>query len=626
MKYKFDYFTMLSFLFFASPMLSIAQNLPPISGKYTRSSITPIYIKHSDSRLSIFNFVDSVKISDKYDQNVIGNNTMDVVFKMISDTRMKYYELVDRSANAKNLPKEEQEALSKNLSEVSKQLAFEDSIRSFQIVAKLRSSKIPNRVLSSLLIDNKLGYMTLAKLEERALYDASDSDVLQANNSERKMASIKDRAVSMLNGVYFWIYDANEYKITDDEKDSRLKTHSLRGGVYLVKLDMDLLNQNGQFENLIFQEFSTSKLKAFKEFNFPVKVIFRKDFSASTSNYEIDYSGPTGALISSLGKEQKQKSEVKYIFKQDDQIQKELVSGTVTSANETFTANYEPFRVKSSVFATSPIRVKIGKKEELEIDHLFKVSEFRLDKSGNPFEKNVGWLRVKKVSDNRKKADGKMEPSVFYKVFSKGVDKGMKVQYVHEYGTVWGVSHNLLMDNIFSGPMLNFDYITGIFPGLRAGINFGGFTELKSPKFLFPSFARELDYDDDSELSFNGRNIIGEVTIQKIFQFNIIELTPYVGGYFSSTRLLSLNVDGEKISGTQNQEIIKWAYNDYGGLLGIKFGVNFGKYTQLNIGYKSGITFMSELIKDKEKEGYEFVGSLFQLPSNISIGLRLTGF
>jgi hypothetical protein len=133
--------------------------------------------------------------------------------------------------------------------------------------------------------------MTLAKLEERALYDASDSDVLQANNSERKMASIKDRAVSMLNGVYFWVYDANEYKITDDEKDSRLKTHSLRGGVYLVKLDMDLLSQNGQFENLIFQEFSTSKLKAFKEFNFPVKVIFRKDFSTSTSNYEIDYSG-----------------------------------------------------------------------------------------------------------------------------------------------------------------------------------------------------------------------------------------------------------------------------------------------------------------------------------------------
>ncbi len=620
MKYKFDYFTLLSFLFFASPMLSIAQNLPPMSGKYTRSSITPIYIKHSDSRLSIFNFVDSVKISDKYDQNVIGNNTMDVVFKMISDTRKKYYELVDRSANAKNLPKEEQEALSKNLSEVSKQLAFEDSIRSFQIVAKLRSSKIPNRVLSSLLIDNKLGYMTLAKLEERALYDASDSDVLQANNSERKMASIKDRAVSMLNGVYFWVYDANEYKITDDEKDSRLKTHSLRGGVYLVKLDMDLLSQNGQFENLIFQEFSTSKLKAFKEFNFPVKVIFRKDFSTSTSNYEIDYSGTTGALISSLGKEQKQKSEVKYIFKQDDQIQKELVSGTVSSANETFTANYEPFRVKSSVFATSPIRVKIGKKEELEIDHLFKVSEFRLDKSGNPFEKNVGWLRVKKVSDNRKKADGKMEPSVFYKVFSKGVDKGMKVQYVHETGVVIGAGFNGLPDNIFSGPMVNFDYITKLYPGLRVGLNFGGFTELESPRINIPALKL------GNNLRFKGRNVIGELTLQKIIQFNILEITPYVGGYVSSIRMTDLSIGGIKINATDLPEILKLAYNEYGGLAGIKFGINFGKYTQLNLGYKAGFTAVSELKHDDDKEGIEIIGSLFNSPSNVSIGLRLTGF
>jgi hypothetical protein len=369
---------------------------------------------------------------------------------------------------------------------------------------------------------------------------------MQAKSSERNMSSIKDRAVEMLNNVYFWVYDSNEYKISSDEKDSRLKTHYLRGGVYLIKLDMDLLNKNGQFDNLIFQEFNTTKLKAFREFNFPVKVIMRKEFSSSASNYTIDYSGSVSNALTNLSKEKSSPAEVKYIFKEDNQIQKELVDGTIFTANEIFTTDYEPFRVKASVFASNPIRVKIGLKEELKVDHLFRVSEYRLDKLGNPFEKNVGWLRVKKVVDNRKKADGKMEPSTFYKVFSKGVDKGMKVQYFKETGLVWGLSYNALPDNIFSGPMLNIEYISFLSKGVRLGLNIGGFTELKSPEIIVsdPENNLKLDLANNSQLSFKGRNILGEITTQKIFQLNMIEITPYVGAYYSSTRILTISSGG----------------------------------------------------------------------------------
>jgi hypothetical protein len=328
-------------------------------------------------------------------------------------------------------------------------------------------------------------------------------------------------------------------------------------------------------------------------------------------------------MLKSAGKEKS--SEVKYIFKEDAEIQRELVSGTVTDANETFTANYEPFRVKSSVFATGPIRVKIGKKEDVEIDHLFKVSELQLDKAGNPFEKNVGWLRVQKVSDNRKKADGKMEPSVFYKVFSKGVDKGMKVQYFHETGLVVGASFNALPDNIFSGPMVNLDYITNLYPGVRVGLNFGGFTELKSPKITLPVL--EDVFGSGSDLSFKGRNILGEMTVQKIIQFNMLELTPYVGGYYSSTRITGLKLGANVVDVISNPDIIKNAYNEYGALAGLKFGVNFGKYTQLNLGYKVGFTVMSELRNDDDNvEAIPIIGSLFNSPSNFSIGLRFAGF
>jgi hypothetical protein len=153
-------------------------------------------------------------------------------------------------------------------------------------------------------------------------------------------------------------------------------------------------------------------------------------------------------------------------------------------------------------------------------------------------------------------------------------------------------------------------------------LNFGGFTELKSPTITLA----ELD-EFGGNLSFKGRNILGELTLQKIIQFNMLELTPYVGGYISSTRMTELTVGGVKLDDPLLlPEIIKFAYNEYGGLAGVKFGINFGKYTQLNLGYKLGFTLVSELKNDDVKEGIAIPGSLFKSPSNFSIGVRFAGF
>jgi hypothetical protein len=103
-------------------------------------------------------------------------------------------------------------------------------------------------------------------------------------------------------------------------------------------------------------------------------------------------------------------------------------------------------------------------------------------------------------------------------------------------------------------------------------------------------------------------------------------LTPYVGGYFSSTRMTGLSVGGYEVSAIQVPEILKLAYNEYGGLAGVKFGINFGKYTQLNVGYKVGFTLVSEIKHDDDKKGIAIPGSLFKNPSNLSIGIRFAGF
>jgi hypothetical protein len=166
--------------------------------------------------------------------------------------------------------------------------------------------------------------------------------------------------------------------------------------------------------------------------------------------------------------------------------------------------------------------------------------------------------------------------------------------------------------------MVNIDYITNLYPGVRIGLNFGGFTELKSPSKDVGGLGMGL--------SFKGRNILGELTAQKIIQFNMLELTPYVGAYVSSTRITGVSMGGYELTAIDFPALLKLAYNEYGGLAGVKFGINFGKYTQLNVGYKLGFTLVSEIKHDDYKEGYTIPGSLFKSPSNLSIGIRFAGF
>ena len=92
-------------------------------------------------------------------------------------------------------------------------------------------------------------------------------------------------------------------------------------------------------------------------------------------------------------------------------------SSIFSGISEYFSDNYEPFIVNASVFEVSPISSKIGTKESLKIDHLFRVSQTVQNRKGEINDKTVGWVRVKKVADNKKVADGKMEPSLFYKTF-----------------------------------------------------------------------------------------------------------------------------------------------------------------------------------------------------------------
>ena len=91
---------------------------------------------------------------------------------------------------------------------------FED-----KLFEEIKSKKIANKILASILIDPKLGYMTTDVIAKRAEYNASDADYLKAMNSETKMSAIRDKGLDLLKNVYFIILDIKSQESVNDKND-----------------------------------------------------------------------------------------------------------------------------------------------------------------------------------------------------------------------------------------------------------------------------------------------------------------------------------------------------------------------------------------------------------------------
>ncbi len=587
------------------------------SQSYSRNSITPIFVKHSGRTLELVSFSDSVTIPEKYDYNYFGNNTLSVSFPIVSPFKRAVQELGEQisqmTKNAIQNPSILKESaylkLNERYLEAMDKLHYDDSIRNVKLYEEIKSSKLANKILASILFDSKLGYMTTDVIAKRAEYNASDADYIKAMNSETKMSAITDKGIDLLKNIYFIILNVNNRIVTPvDKKNPENKSIGVTGTAYLYQIDIDSLVRNGQFDNLIFIEPNVEKSRNFNNFDFPVKLISTDFAGTSTENYTIDAGESAIGLLKSMASGSSEtKTAVVYKYKTEDQINKELAEGIFSSALSEFARKYSPFQVKTPVFATKPIRAKIGAKESLSIDDLFKVTENRLGKDGKIEEHKIGWVRVKKVSDNLSNANGKTEPSKFYKVGSKRVEKGMKLSEYPESGILFGVNYGL-GNSILSGGGLELSYITHLAPGLRIGIS-GGYGKIKTTEATFNSVIEPYAVEAD--------NLIFDLTIQKVFQANRVEFTPMIGAYLNAATITK--EEGEKVE-TEFAD----SYSSLGVLGGFRFGINLGRNFQLNATYKSSLFKISETIKDYNDNEYTNYMPNFS-SSAISVGLRLFG-
>lgn len=409
----------------------------------------------------------------------------------------------------------------------------------------MREQKVANHILASILLDAE-GVPTIEKLAQRGEYNASDTDYLIAKSTQEGVSVLKQYGLeNMLSRIYFMVvipYSFN-YEYNSEERCYGYKT-IYKELIYRIDLK-NLLNTN--FWDMFWWEGTNpEKVEEFMNYPFPIKCEHIK----------------TGSLFAP--KENYSVSDIQY----------KTLSQIVSNGLLSFSQINEDLQVKNSVFSVSPIASKIGKKEGLRVDDLFKVTENRQRSDGSVEVEKVGHVRVKRVAENRQLSTGDSEMSLFYKAPSRSVKKGMTLIEVPEVGTMTGVEIGYRGDFIpfndsdriyYVG--LTIEQITHVWKGNRVAMSYNYIQNLEHGGYL---------------------NMITAEVKQEI-QMNILSIVPGIGiGYAFN-----------KAAGQKT----------YGGTASLKIAINLGKYFQINAGPRY----------------YYFLGA----PLNglyMSAGIRLFGF
>ena len=493
---KINVLLLLALLF--TTTYSIAQKIEAQTATYVRNGLSIHFATPSGFSNDVLN---SIKVSGKYDDNSFGDN----ILRLNSS-----YSGQGSSSNDKK---------SKTTSLVESEAATPE----YQaVLAAIASQKIPNKVIAKILL-NASGRVDYATIFKRGEYNATDNTMIAANASNEGLTGVQSDAVSnVLNNVYLLIQQTGSITSKSSKDGS---TYSVPFKSYLLQVDLSELFATNQFYKT-FSAKDADVAAKINNYNFKIKLISVSEGIGSTSDKELELQGLK--MVSTP--------------KSQEQIYSDLATATIDGGLIDHANNYEAFKVKTRINSVGPITAKIGKKEGLRIDDRFEVFRNKIDeKSGEKFARKLGYLRVAKVADNEKVADGNSEPSKFYKAPARGVEKNDVMKELPETGIQVGVeiaAFSGLDGESVTAPMVNIDYVTHLIKGNRLTASY---------------------------LNYGGQNLL-LAEARQILQLNRLTLTPGFGYIFA------LSSDGE-------------ASEEPGGIsASFKIGLEFGKHFQIQAG------------------------------------------
>jgi hypothetical protein len=539
---------------------------------YTRKSLTILITEFADNQPIPNSYFNYLTVSDRHDFNNIGTKTIDPGISFV---------------NA-------------------------DSYTEEQLSRKIYADRIPNRILESILIDKSTRAMTIANVQERGLYNASDNEMAAARNSARGFDILKDAGVKLLGNIYFVVIKPTSYS-TSYNSTTKGNDQTVSGVSYLYQLNLDSAYMAGKFwDDFYFDKPNTTMYNKLMNYDFPLKYTTRA-FNVTVSDLDAANKAISGLQMfgNMLANKSATVDESTLTRKTQGQMNQEMMQKVLGQSLGSIESQ-DDFLVRSSVYKSHPLLSKIGKKESVYTDQLFEVTENVIDARTNARkEKHVGFIRAKRVADNRTRTNGVSEPSSFYRIASGPISKGMQLKDYSAYDSRWtiGASYNTDSASVLSGYFLNFEWMTHGLPGLNLGVDVG----------YNPSLVTET-LDGSPNQHLRGEDLVATLTLRQSLSYHRLVITPTFGvlGGYSFVESGDVNVSYGTGSAKKTERLTASSLTDhfkqvggymFGYLYGGDVGINLGRTLQIRGGIRfsdvANITYNSAKDASYEFPSYE---------------------
>lgn len=479
-----------------------------------------------------------------------------------------------------------------------------------EILSVINQSNLGNQILSTWFSRSSEGDFNMTLIAERGLYNATADDMIRASASKIGMDKIKDAGKALVDNSYIQVIEFKNvismkeyYDLQDDANLKYAKQNNTvykpvdrtRNGwkgscvSYLFKIDpayMEVL-----FNEMWIYSDDSRAVRAEKKALFD-KTKFNFSFVMSvTADAEGTQSNPnalTGLPVQ---------------LKREELFTKLVNSGVVHSLYA-FETKYEPFKVKTSVFAVRPVQAKIGTKEGLGTDQRFFVLENTMNSKGEIEAKRQGVVFVKKVANNAVVATSVNVPmSRFYQTAGKRLEPGMTMQQRNDFGLGLSMGAGGGMGGFYMKAEENLATLSRMVTGISDVIKI---TQLK----LFGSIA----FDAAEYSAYSAGFMRYQIGISKGFYFmRNLSVAPFIA-YGSESATLSSYPEGTTVNG---DFINIGGYFTMNILYNLQLVLTLNTYNLLGEAYET--TADDEIYTYANPYDYYFTG---RSGANIEIGIR----
>lgn len=359
-----------------------------INSEYNRNSLTIISVKHRDSYDSVTETY--LKFAnpggDKFDVTRIPTTTA-----ASSSARLAINHNGETSQNT----------------QVTR---YMNGLSSY-IEKSLSDNTVGKQLVEAWFNRSKSGRMDVSTINRRAEYNATDETFNVANSQALGKYLLQSGGSKLIAHSYVLVVDHSRPEISYQRNKSGAissVTASTEAMGYLYRLDFGDMEQQKVFDCWIYPDDDAktkdSKLAAWEQLNFRLVAAGSTSTSCSASeNISSNKKVDENALV------------------------KAAIEKCATMLIAKFEKNVHDWQVKSGIYTTYPLGVKIGMKEGLSRMDRYEVLEYVLDENGNTSPRRKGWIRATQVNDNRISSQGKTALSEFYQIAGGHLEPGMQI-------------------------------------------------------------------------------------------------------------------------------------------------------------------------------------------------------